>query len=42
MVEKHHYYSTLLNPEIDHDIMASVVHLADSVSIRLLPGEERL
>ena len=40
VVEKHHYYSMLLNPEIDHDIMASVVHLADSVSIRMLSGEK--
>ncbi len=40
VVEKHHYYSMLLNPEIDHDIMASVVHLADSVSIRLLSGKK--
>jgi putative nucleotidyltransferase with HDIG domain len=40
VVEKHHYYPILLNPEIDHDIMASVVHLADSVSIQLLSGEK--
>lgn len=39
VVEKHHYYSMLLDPSNEQDVMANVIHLADTVSISLISGE---
>ncbi|MBN2219181.1 MAG: HD domain-containing protein [Kosmotogaceae bacterium] len=42
VAEKHHYHAILLTPENDHDLTASIIHLADTVSISLLTGERTL
>jgi len=43
VIEKHHYQAMILDPENDHDVMAGIIHLADTVSVGLLmntPGAE--
>ncbi len=43
VIEKHHYHKALLDTSNEHDMMAGIIHLADTVSVALLtevPGHE--